>query len=252
MWFADSPMIDGPRLVIKISMRGTSAVVALNKNDGTRLWVSPPLEGNSDYAAIAPSTIDNIRQYVVLTQKSVAGLDPRSGSPLWRAAFPGRTAVASGPVYDDGVLFASCGYGVGCTGYDLKRDGATFSCLELYSNKALASHFGDMVVVDGHVYGCDESSLKCVKLKTGEEVWKNPCEGKGATTYADGHLLVRGLRGGVAWVKATPKGFQLDGRFVPSIRPEARESSWTMPVVSNRRLFLREHDVLLCYDLSKK
>jgi hypothetical protein len=76
--------------------------------------------------------------------------------------------------------------------------------------------------------------------------------GKGSLTCADGHLYLRaeGGSGAVALVEATPQGYKETGRFDQPER--STENSWPHPVVANGRLYIRDQDVLLCYDVRVK
>ena len=70
--------------------------------------------------------------------------------------------------------------------------------------------------------------------------------------FADGHLILRaeGGKGTVSLIEATAEGFREKGRFDPPNRSE--QASWAHPVVSDGKLWLRDQDVLLCYDLKAK
>jgi hypothetical protein len=48
-------------------------------------------------------------------------------------------------------------------------------------------------------------------------------------------------------VEADPKGFRQAGRFDQPDR--SGKNAWPHPVIANGRLFLRDQDVLLCYDV---
>ena len=50
--------------------------------------------------------------------------------------------------------------------------------------------------------------------------------------------------------KATPEGYQERGRFTPPDR--SNKLAYPHPVVANGSLFLRDQDVLLCYDVKAK
>jgi outer membrane protein assembly factor BamB len=114
----------------------------------------------------------------------------------------------------------------------------------------MVNHHGGLVLVGDHLYGADEGALKCLDFKTGAVAWQNKCVGKGSITYADGRLVVRGERGPVALVEATPEGYREKGRFDQPDRSERK--SWPHPVVFGGRLYLRDMDVLLCYDVKAK
>ena len=66
-------------------------------------------------------------------------------------------------------------------------------------------------------------------------------------SYADGHLYVRSERGPVALVEATPDGYEEKGRFDQPQR--SNKSSWSHPVIADGKLFLRDMDNLLAYDI---
>ena len=67
----------------------------------------------------------------------------------------------------------------------------------------------------------------------------------------DDHLITRseGGRGVVALVEATPDGYKEKGRFPQPER--SAKNSWAHPVVSGGKLYLRDQDVLLCYDVKQ-
>jgi hypothetical protein len=67
--------------------------------------------------------------------------------------------------------------------------------------------------------------------------------------FADGHLYVRSEQGPVALVEATPAGYREKGRFDQPER--SKERAWAHPVVANGRLYLRDQDILLCYDIKQ-
>jgi hypothetical protein len=60
-------------------------------------------------------------------------------------------------------------------------------------------------------------------------------------------LYCRSENGPVSLVEATPDGFRQHGRFDQPSR--SGKKSWPHPVIANGLLFLRDQDVLLCYDV---
>jgi outer membrane protein assembly factor BamB len=107
-----------------------------------------------------------------------------------------------------------------------------------------------MVLVNGHVYGTTRGTLVCLEFKTGKVCWSARSAGKGAIIYADGHLIVRGEDGTVCLVEANPQEYKEKGRFKQPDR--SRERAWAHPVVAGGKLYLRDQDVLLCYDLRSR
>jgi hypothetical protein len=89
----------------------------------------------------------------------------------------------------------------------------------------------------------------CVELLTGKIAWgpeRGPGTGSAAVVYADRHLYFRYQNGVLALIEATPDDYRLKAHFrLPSRLGE----SWPHPVISGGRLYLRDQDVLMCYDL---
>ena len=67
---------------------------------------------------------------------------------------------------------------------------------------------------------------------------------------ADGRLVFRWQDGTVGLVDASPAKFALAGKFKQPDRSE--QNAWSHPVIANGKLYLRDQDVLLCYDVKRK
>ena len=249
--FSESPLVDGDRLVCTPGgEKGT--MLALNKMTGATLWQTTGITDKAAYSSIVIAEIQGVRQYVQLTGASVFGVDPETGAVLWRAARKGRTAVVTTPIVHDDLVYVTSAYGVGCSAFRIDRKGNKLNAERIYANKVMANHHGGVVLVDGHLYGySDGKGWTCQDLETGEALWGDKALGKGAVTYADGHLYCRyeGNRGTVALVEATPEGYREKGRFDQPERSNKR--SWPHPVITGGKLYLRDQDILLCFDVSR-
>src|SRR5262249_16713303 len=128
----------------------------------------------------------------------------------------------------------------------------------------LQNTHGGVVLFEGHVYGHSESGAwVCQELKTGKVKWqeedKLPCA-SGSLTCAGGQLYLYSDGGVVVLLKATAEGGKGDARFsipqksnVPPQRPTSRSAKiWTHPVVANGRLYLRDQELLFCFDVREK
>ena len=248
--YSDSPIID-QGMVICIPGGSKGTVAALNKTNGAPVWQSGELKDGAQYTSLAMADFGNIPQYIVFTMSTVAGIVAKTGRVAWEGKHPGATAVCSTPVATkEGIVFASSGYGVGNTAFQVAFAGGAFKATQLYAGKQLESHHGDMVAVGDHIYGLDQGALKCVEAKTGKLAWTDRCVGKGSITYADGHLYCRGEKGGVALVEAVPDSYKEKGRFDQPDR--SKYDAWSHPTVFGGHLYLRDQDVLLCYSVSGK
>ncbi len=150
-------------------------------------------------------------------------------------------------------MYVTSGYGVGCKLISLQGDEPQ----EEYQNKVMKNHHGGVILLDGYLYGySDDTGWVCQDFATGEMVWRERDElGKGCVAYADGRLYCVDERdGNVVLIAASPEGWQEHGRFQLNPQTKIRKSSggiWTHPVIANGKLYLRDQNLIYCYDVRK-
>jgi outer membrane protein assembly factor BamB len=223
-------------------------MVALKKQTGELLWQAKDLTGNTNYTSAIVVEIGGVRQYIAMTDAQVAGVAAADGKVLWTAPRPGKVSVIPTPICRDGIVFVTSGYGVGCSAFRITAANGAFKAEPLYADAKIANHHGGAILVGDYVYtSVDPGLLTCLEFKTGKVVWQDKGVGKGSLGYADGNLILRSENGPVALVEATPEGYKEKGRLDQPDR--SKLNSWPHPVVTGGRLYLRDQDVLLCYDL---
>ena len=113
------------------------------------------------------------------------------------------------------------------------------------------------MLVGDYLYGySDGPGWLCQEFKSGKEVWsERNALGKGALSSADGMLYCLDENSGtVVLAEASPKGWKEHGRFKLDPQSKIRDSQgrfWTHPVISNGKLYLRDQDLIFCYDVKK-
>lgn len=260
--FSESPLVDGDR-VLCTPGGDDAAVVCLDKKTGKDIWVcKASFEGGSGqpgagYSSIVISNAGNTKQYVQLVGQGLLGINAKTGKQLWSYS-----RVANGvaniptPIVDGNLVFASTAYNTGTALVELKKSRNGFAADEKYFLEAnvFNNHHGGMVLHNGHVYAGhqqNEGFPTCIELTSGKIVWGGKLRGAGkgsaAIVFVDGHLIFRYQNGTVALIEATPAEYRLKGSFMPEFQ---ERESWAHPVVANGRLYLREQDKLMCYDLS--
>jgi len=250
--YTESPLVDGGRVVCTPG-GPEGAMLALDKKSGKTLWRTKDFTDGAAYSSIVIAEINGQRTYIQLTQESVVGVNPENGKLLWRAERKGQTAVIPTPVYADNHVFVTSGYGVGGDLFKITKEGDAFKADLVYHKNDLDVHVGGVVLLDGNVYGTvDPGTLTCFDLKTGEEKWKDEGPGKGAVAYADGLLYVRneGTPGQVTLVEANPKEYVEKGLLK---QPQGTgKNTWPPPVIADGKMYLRDQDMLFCYDIKAK
>ena len=136
--------------------------------------------------------------------------------------------------------------GTGGALLNLRLENGEIRAQEAYFTRELQNHHGGVVLVNGYLYGFNNSILTCLEFASGKVMWRHRSVGKGAVSYADGHLYVLSENNLVGLVEANPKEYREKGRF--EIRDQGLPS-WAHPIVSGGRLYLRNQGTLASYDV---
>jgi outer membrane protein assembly factor BamB len=253
--YSDSLTIEGDNvLCIPGGERGT--VVALNKKTGKMAWQTADLKDPAHYTSLVPADIGGVHQDVVLTPETLAGFDPKDGKILWRVKRHGETAVCPTPIVHDNYVYATSGYAVGCDLFKINADGGKFSVETVYThvkNRNMVNHHGGVIYLDGCIYGfSDGKGWRCQDFMAGTLKWTGKGSvGKGTISYADGHFYIRDEgKGTIALIEATPTDYKEVSHFTP---PDlSHKPYWPHLVIANGKLYVRDMDTLLCYDIKAK
>lgn len=262
--FAESPLVDGGRLIVTPGAR-QAAMVALDKTTGRDIWrASMPSIGRAgvegpDYSSVVIANVGGVKQYVRLIGRGVIGVRAEDGWFLW-----GYNRVANGtaniptPIIKDNLVFTSTGYSTGAALLELSPAPENRTSMrERYflTGGDFQNHHGGMIEIGGTVYaghGHNRGIPIAINLADGRTLWggnmRNAGEGSAAITAADGHLYFRYQNGVMMLIEASPTGYREKGQFEI---PDVRQPSWSHPVVAGGRLYLREQDVLHVYDIRR-
>lgn len=248
--YTESPLVDGDQVIVTPGgSKGT--IAALDVKNGAVKWQTKDYIEPAQYSSCIVFEHGGQRQYAQLVMNSFVGVSAQDGTILWKADFPGRTAVIPTPIHKDGHVYVAAGYGVGCK--MVKLGGASPEIV--YENKVMTNHHGGVILVGDHLYGySDGGGWTCQEFKTGREVWAERQKlRKGCLTYADGMLYCVGEDDGtVVLIEASPEGWKEHGRFKlekQSSQRAAQGRIWTHPVICNGGLYLRDQEFISCYNV---
>ena len=262
--YSESPLVDGDKLIVTPGSQN-AMMAALDKRTGRVLWQTamPRNVGNAGkdgagYSSIVISHAAGVKQYVQLVGRGVISVDAASGKLLW-----GYNRIANGtanvptPIVKGDFVFCSSGYGDGGAALlRIARSGGGLTPQEVWykRSKELQNHHGGMILIGDHVYmghGHNNGFPVCFDLLSGRDLWRpgrGPGQGSAAVVCADGQLYFRYENGVMALIQATPDGYHLNGSFKIGIN---NGKSWAHPVVSDGRLYLRDQQEMICYDVRK-
>jgi outer membrane protein assembly factor BamB len=255
---AASPLIEAGLIFMNCNASG-QRLLALHQADGTEAW-----KGQDDpmtQASPVIATIANVRQVIFFAQSGLVSVARDTGSFLWRYPFPFSVATAASPVVANDVVYCSAAYGVGAGAVQITNSGPSLSTNEVWRTPgASMNHWATPVYLNGYLYGVygqagSTTSLRCIQLSTGTEMWRQSGSGSGGVLVVSGLVLMTTEDGYVVLVNPDPGGYTelaryqaLDGSF--SSIAGLPVKCWNVPAISNGRLYIRSTTEAVCLDVA--
>jgi outer membrane protein assembly factor BamB len=244
--YAASAVVAGDLLIVDAGGSPGKGIVAFDKKTGEVTWSALDSK-TAHYASPLLVEIGGLRQLIIARREDPEilslGLD---GKTLWTyKGFP--QGLAGGVlVAPDKIFFSSANDGTGFL-LRVKTDGGKQVVEEVWRNAVLKSHFHSAVAADGLLFGFDNATLKCVDAETGAQKWAARGFGKGSVIEADGRLYILSDDGRMALAEKTGEAFRQIGSF-----QALTGKTWTAPTVAAGRLYLRDFDEIVAYDIQAK
>ena len=262
--YSESPLVDG-NLVICTPGGENGTMIALDKYTGNLVWRTKDWTDEAGYSTPVVVEVDGVRQYIQQAAHSVVGVSAKDGILLWKVEVESYNnpnnrirAVVPTPIYQNNTVYVTAGYRAGCTKIRLTKEGEKFNTEIVYANSNMVNQHGGVVLMDGHIYGySDNNAWTCQNIKNGEIVWtkRNPGEGKGTIIGVNNHLiLLNETNGTLTVIAASPEGWKEYGNMPIPERTEISTQAnavWTHLIIANGKLYLRDHDLIFCFNLKK-
>lgn len=242
---AASPVLYQDLVIINASVESES-LVALERKTGKVKWRAGGIKEawNTPLVVQNPEGVDEL---VVAGIKTVHGLDPAQGTPLWNCETDITWYMVPCPVAADGVVYFLGGRsGTAAVAIRTGGRGDVTATHRLWtSNKG--SNVTSPVYHEGHLYWMHEQLgvAYCARAETGELVYENRISRAGqiyaSSILADGKIYYFN-RGGKAFVVAARPEFELLATNELSDGGQFNAS----PAVDGDRLLVRSDRFLYC------
>jgi len=236
----------------------------------------------ASYSSPVAATLYGQRHVLCLMRQGLVSLNPTNGAihfSRWFQSPVNESVNAMCPVVlDNFVLISGAYYRIGSVLVAIKPDGNSFDevwrsppadrdpVTGRFVTPVLEVHWNTPVLHDGYVYAFSgrnepDATFRCVEFKTGRVRWSRdehwqahstlqpPVYGRGSAILADGKLIVLGEGGKLGLFTLNPNepeeicSFQVRQLHYPC---------WAAPVLSHKRLYLRNEQKLVCFDLVGK
>ena len=242
--FSTAPILVDEDVIVEVGASDGRSVAAFKRADGALAWTAG--EGAAAYGSPIRANIAGKDQLVFLNRQGPLGLSPE-GEVLWSFEWaPDGGVKPALPIFvPPNLLFFSASYDIGALALRLEKGDDGIEAQQAWQSRVMRNHFNSSVLVGETLYGFDNSSLKAINPRTGEQLWaKRGRLGKGSLIAADGLLIVLSEKGQLMLVEANPEEYrQLASAQVLSGR------CWTSPTLASGRLYLRNREELLALDL---
>jgi len=225
-----------------------ASMVALDMNTGKQIWKSKSNGETSAYCSPMLIKLQNKKIIVTMMEKSICGFDAATGTLLWKFEHINRTNVhPNTPVYIDGYLYCTSGYGLGGVMLKLSADGKSIS--KVWKNAFLDPKIGGVVVLNGRIYGTGDKNRKffCLDWLTGKEIFSVSDLAPANIIANDGLLYVYSESGKVSLVEPKPDRFNVISSFPV---PFGTNTHWAHLVIKDKKLYVRHGTSLMVYDLA--
>ncbi|MBW8015760.1 MAG: PQQ-binding-like beta-propeller repeat protein [Planctomycetes bacterium] len=221
--------------------------VAVKKATGKVVWQNG--EGPSGYSTPVPYKAGDVKAAILFGEKSVFAVEVATGTKLWDAPWKTRHNVnAADPILSGDKVFITSGYGSGCALIKIDGDKASRVWGKEKKTTNMRSQMSGPVLLDGYVYGINQSQLVCLEFKTGKPMWSFDGSGNGSVIIAGGKLVVLSAKGKLYIAEATPKGFK-----EISSAQILKGLCWSPVAFSDGKVYARTaQGDLVCVDLSNE
>ncbi len=242
-------LIDGNKLFCTVGAADAN-VIALDPNTGRLIWKCSGKGEESAYGS--PQLIKLANRHILVTQSasSILGVDVADGKLLWSHDQPNKYSVhANTPLFHEGLLYCMSGYGKGGVMLKVSEDGS--SVTELWRNTNIDNRMGGVVLVNGKLFGSDDSGKAwyCLDWKTGTNMFSEKITGRGTIIRADGMLYMYSDTGEMVLAEPLANSFKKISSFKV---PYGEDQHWAHQVVANGRLYIRHGTSLMVYDIKQK
>ena len=227
-----------------------ASVVALDRNTGKMIWKAKGIDEKSAYCSPMLVKLKSRNVLVTFLERSICGFDANKGELLWKFEHTIRPDVhPNTPIYKDGLLFCTTGYGKGSVMLKLSADGSSVS--EVWRHERLDPKIGGVVLLNGKIYGTGDRNrfLFCLDWLTGKEIFsvRDLTLAPANIIANNGLIYTYAETGKVSLLEPKPDGVNVISSFDV---PFGTMTHWAHLVINDKRLYVRHGTSLMVYDIA--
>ncbi len=243
---AISPLVEDGLVIVQQGGKDKGYVLAYELNSGNEIW---RYEGEGPaYGSPSVHFLDNVKQLILITEKSLVSLHFNTGKLLWRAdaTTQERFFNAVSPVIHDRIVYYT-GSGTGTKAVEIGRECGEYKIKGKWYNNTEGAKFCTPVLKDGFLYGfSDQRKIYCLDAATGQAVWKDEANNSDFATIVDCGTVLIGLTntGNFIVFKADPAAYTEIARYKVSESPV-----YAFPVIAGNLVYIKDSEHLILYKM---
>jgi hypothetical protein len=246
MWgFSASPIVVDSLVITYAGGDEGLGLLAFDIETGDLKWSTA--SGVQSYSSPQLLTIQEKKLVALTSEVGLQLYEPTTGKEFLRYDWKvtGYRACQPHLLPGNRILLPS-GMGFGTRLVQLDTAVEPWTAKEVWTSRQLKPDFNDFVIYKDHIYGFDASIFTCISLEDGARQWKGGRYGKGQVALLEesGLLLIASEDGDLVLVAADPTGHQ----EVTRIRV-FKNKVWNHPVVVGDKLYLRNAEEAVCFQL---
>ncbi len=249
---AFSPVVDQGSLIVYAGddIKG-GVMLALDPATGKERWKWTG-EGPG-YASPIVVELAGARQIVTMTDKSVIGVEAKTGKLLWRMPWPDEwnENIVTPLFYQkpDKNLLILSGVRKGTMAAQVTKSGAEWTVKEVWRNPEIAMYMNSPVLEGDHLFGMSakrKGQYFCLEAATGKVLWTT--EGRegfnAAIVNTKDALLILNSDANLIVARKSAKGFEQVAKY-----SVADSATYAHPVVVGKRILVKDDGAMVLWSL---
>ncbi|HKJ43236.1 MAG TPA: PQQ-binding-like beta-propeller repeat protein [Sunxiuqinia sp.] len=246
--YTESPLIYRDLVILQPGGINAS-LCALNKYDGSVVWTTP-VDGNCNaYCTPKLFNYKGDTLCMVCMSNNFVIFDPSTGKTKIRHELTNsHHNHANEPIYMDGQIFYSSGYGEGSVMFKINNEESRLDTL--WQNLNFDSKLSGIQVVNGLIYGTADNKKHWATLHwiDGQQIFTTRKIKPGSFVMADGKFYIFTENGQIALARPTDEGLDIISRFNSPAYPAVY--AFAHPVIYKGDIFIRFNNDIWRYKIS--
>jgi outer membrane protein assembly factor BamB len=243
-----SPVVVLGMVIFHVGGHNSGALTAFDMNTGAEKW-----KWNGDgpgYGSPVVAELGGTRQIITITQGKVVGVDAETGALLWDRPYVSQNFTNTITPILHGQTVIISGNGGPTVAFTVKKQGNEWVTQNVWENADIPLRMTNAVLLRDVMFGMTTRNMGqyfSVDANTGKTLWVSSPRQAGNAAIIKAGDAVFSLQddGELVVFHATSAGFEPLRRY-----HVAESETWTQPVISGNRVFVKDVSTLALWTLN--